>query len=97
MTIEYDDAKLQKYFAALKQAIESGNDQVVFKVHSQLDNYIRVICENDNLRPSAAKLQTLKNSIDDLSILAANKKQSIGLKSRQQKQNAKAIAKYRSV
>ncbi len=97
MTNEYDDAKLQKYFAALKQAIESDNDQVAFEVHQKLDNYIRILCENENLRPSAAKLQALKNSVDDLSIMAANKKQSIGLKSRQQKQNAKAIAKYRSV
>ncbi|WP_091981624.1 hypothetical protein [Pseudoalteromonas denitrificans] len=93
----FDHEQLKIFINALKSAIENGENEKAIKAQETLDNYIHLTCGNKEYPQSKKTLQEAKYLIDNLSIYATEKKLNIGKEIIQKKQNAKAIAKYRSV
>jgi len=97
MNFHFENKKLTEIFTSLFEAIDDNEDEKSLQIQTELDLYIRFLCEDPNTKPSQSELLSLKENINKLAVLAEQKKHYSGRKVLKQKQNSKAIAKYRSV
>lgn len=96
MNFHFENKKLNELFTSLYEAIQN-EDEISLKIQEELDLYIKFLCGNPNTKPSQGEVLYLKENINKLSVIAEQKRDSSGKKVLKQKQNSKAIAKYRSV
>ena len=96
MNFHFENKKLNELFSSLYEAIENEDDKSL-KIQKELDLYIKLLCENPSTKPSQGEVLYLKENINKLSAIAEQKRDHSGKKVLKQKQNSKAIAKYRSV
>lgn len=96
MNFHFENTKLTELFTSLYESIQNEDDKSL-KIQEELDLYIKLLCENPNTKPSQGEVLYLKENINKLAVIAEQKRDHSGKKVLKQKQNSKAIAKYRSV
>jgi len=93
----FNDKKLNNLVISLQTAVNDVNELQIIESHNTLDNYIKLICQKQSTRPSNPELEKLKQLIDAAIIKLSQLKLNLSKRIIKQKQNAKAIAKYRSI
>jgi len=93
----FNDKKLNNLVISLQTAVNDVNELQIIESHNALDNYIKLICQKQSTRPSNPELEKLKQLIDAAIIKLSQLKLNLSKRIIKQKQNAKAIAKYRSI
>lgn len=96
MNFHFENNKLKELFTSLHESIQNEDDKSL-KIQKELDLYIKLLCENPSTKPSQGEVLYLKENINKLAAMAEQKRDYSGKKVLKQKQNSKAIAKYRSV